>query len=323
MSVRFGVFVPQGWRMDLTEIADPIEKYEAMTRVAKAADAIPAYDSIWVFDHFHTVPVPVHETCFEAWTITAALTRDTQRVNVGQMVTCVGYRNPALLAKMASTVDVMSHGRLFCGIGGGWYEHEWKAYGYGFPETKDRMRNFREATEIIYKMLTEEEPVVEGKHYRIERPINEPRGARQPHTSLWIGGGGEQVTLKLVAKYGDACNFNSDPATMRHKYEVLRGHCEAVGRNYDDIIRSTDINVFPLRAGEDAETATAKFRATLGMSLENLRNTARVGSADEIIEYVQSLVDAGANYVVVTLPRLAYDLEPLHRFAEEIIPHIR
>src|SRR5690348_12741431 len=110
MAVRFGVFVPQGWRMDLMEIKDPVEKYEAMTRVAKAADALPQFDSIWLYDHFHTVPRPVRETVFEAWTTTAALTRDTQRVHVGQMVTCNGYRNPALLAKMASTVDVMSHG---------------------------------------------------------------------------------------------------------------------------------------------------------------------------------------------------------------------
>ena len=129
------------------------------------------------------------------------------------------------------------------------------------------------------------------------------------------------MTLKLVAQYGDACNFNSDPATMRHKYEVLREHCEAIGRDYDDIIRSTDINVFPLRAGEDPEAATAKQRAATGMSLENLRNIARVGTSEEIIAYIQSLVDAGANYVIVTLPRLAYDLEPLHRFAEEVIPH--
>jgi len=251
MAVQFGVFVPQGWRMDLVEIKDPIEKYEAMTRVAKAADATPIFDSIWVFDHFHTVPTPELETVFEAWTITAALARDTQRVNVGQMVTCLGYRNPALLAKIASTVDVLSHGRLYCGIGAGWYEHEWLAYGYGFPDTRDRMRAFREATEILVKMWTEDYPEFKGEYHSIDKPINEPKGVRKPYPSLWIGGSGEQVTLKLVAKYGNACNVGGDPDTLRHKFGVLRQHCERVGRNYDEIIRSSNVNIFPIEAGAD------------------------------------------------------------------------
>src|SRR5215211_5652332 len=126
MPVRFGVFVPQGWRMDLTEIDDPIEQYETMTRVARVADE-GGWDSIWVFDHFHTVPTPELETCFECWTITATLARDTQNVKIGQMVGCNGYRHPALYAKIASTVDVASHDRLYAGIGAGWYEHERRA----------------------------------------------------------------------------------------------------------------------------------------------------------------------------------------------------
>src|SRR5262245_25665162 len=242
MTVRFGTFVPQGWRMDLVEIADPEEKYEAMTRVARAADALPAYDSIWVFDHFHTVPVPTHETTFQAWPITAALARDTQRVNVGQMVTCIGYRSPALLAKMASTVDVMSHGRLYCGIGAGWYEHEWRAYGYGFPDTPERMRMFREAVEIIHKMWTEDYPVFQGQHYQIDKPINEPKGAQKPHIPLWIAGGGERVTLKLVAKWGDACNIGRQPEPIKHKLEVLKRHCDDIGRDYDEIIKSAELD---------------------------------------------------------------------------------
>jgi alkanesulfonate monooxygenase SsuD/methylene tetrahydromethanopterin reductase-like flavin-dependent oxidoreductase (luciferase family) len=175
MTIQWGMFVPQGWRMDLVEINDPIEQYEAMTRVGLVAEA-SGYDSIWVYDHFHTVPTPELETCFEAWTITAGLARDTSRVKIGQMVTCNGYRNPALLAKMASTVDVMSHGRLLFGLGAGWYEHEWRAYGYGFPDTPDRMRAFREACGIIHAMWTEEYPEFQGKYYTIDKPINEPRG---------------------------------------------------------------------------------------------------------------------------------------------------
>ena len=117
--IRFGVFVPQGWKMDLVDIAEPVEKYEAMTRVAQEAERL-GFDSIWVYDHFHTVPTPTLETTFECWSITAGLARDTRRVKIGQMVTCNGYRNPALLAKIASTADVLSHGRLLFGLGAGW-----------------------------------------------------------------------------------------------------------------------------------------------------------------------------------------------------------
>ena len=320
MSVRFGVFVPQGWKLDLVDIHDPVEQYEAMTRVAREADGIADFDSIWVYDHFHTVPRPTLETTFEAWMSTAGLVRDTTRINVGQMVTCNGYRNPALLAKMASTVDVMSHGRLYCGFGAGWYEHEWRAYGYGFPETRERMRAFREATEILVKMWTEDYPTFAGEHYTIDKPINEPKGVRKPYPSLWIGGSGEQVTLKLVAKYANACNIGGNPDTIRHKLDVLRGHCETVGRNYDDIIKSTSLNVFLLKPGEDAREATAPVKRATGTSFEELEDQATVGTPEQVAEEIRALAAAGVDYFIVYMPLLAYDTERMHRFAAEVIP---
>src|SRR4029450_3395748 len=156
-----------------------------MTRVAQTADET-GFASVWLVDHFHTIPHPSQEVTFECWTTTAALARDTKRVKVGQMVTCNGYRNPALLAKIASTVDVMSHGRLYFGLGAGWYEHEWLAYGYGFPETRERMGMFREACEIVHKMWTEDYPVFQGKYYTIDKPINEPKGVQRPNPPFSI-----------------------------------------------------------------------------------------------------------------------------------------
>src|SRR5690606_25081877 len=163
--------------MDLVEIADPVEQYEAMTAVAKAADAGP-WATIRGYDHFHTVPDPTPTTTVECWTITSTPVRDTQRVNVGQVVGCNRDRHPAPYPKMASTVDVASHGRLYAGIGAGWYEHEWRAYGHEWPELKDRMGAFREAVQIVHAMWTEDNPTFSGKYYSIDGPYNEPKGVR-------------------------------------------------------------------------------------------------------------------------------------------------
>ncbi len=318
MAVTFGLFVPQGWKMDLVGIPDPVAQYAAMTAVAKDADAGP-WDSVWVYDHFHTVPEPTMETTFECWTVSATLARDTRRVRIGQMVGCNGYRNPALYAKIASTVDVASQGRLNAGIGAGWYEHEWKAYGYGFPEIPERMRMFREGVEIIHKMWTQDTPISQGRHYTIDGPINEPKSAVPGRKiQLWIGGGGEKVTLKLVAQYGDACNVGRDAETCRHKLEVLKGHCEAVGRNYDEIIKSAEADIVLLREGDDPETATAHLRGE--QPFDQFANGKVVGPPHVVRAHIEALVDAGIDYVIVYMPNLAHDREPIGRFAEEIIP---
>ncbi len=319
MAVKFGVFVPQGWRMDLVEINDPYQKYEAMTRVAKVAEESGGYDSVWVYDHFHTVPTPEKEAVFECWTATAGLSRDTSTIKIGQMVTCNGYRNPALLAKIASTVDAMSNGRLLFGLGAGWYEHEWRAYGYGFPEVPERMRAFREACEIIHRMWTEDEPVFKGEFYAIDRPINEPKGVRKPHPSFWIGGSGEKVTLKLVARWGDACNVFGGPDRLRHKFDVLKRHCDDIGRDYDDITRSTAINAYLIEEGEDPEEATALARGET--SYDEYSNQYMVGAAEEITERLQPRVEAGVDYFIVYMPRVAYEPDMVERFAQEVIPN--
>ncbi|WP_328525920.1 LLM class F420-dependent oxidoreductase [Kribbella sp. NBC_00359] len=311
MTTRFGIFVPQGWKMDLAQIADPIEQWEAMTSVAKRADD-QSWDSIWLFDHFHTVPEPSDNTTFECWSATAALARDTERVNIGQMVGCNGYRNPALYAKIASTVDVASHGRLYAGIGAGWYEHEWKAYGYDWTDIPPRMAAFREATEIIYKMWTEDKPVFNGKYYSIDAPINEPKGVRKPHPSFWIGGGGPKVTLKLVAEYGDAANIGGgNPEVIREKAAILRDHCQKVGRDYDEIIKSTSFNVFPIDKGDDPQRATEK---ALGpMDREKFDNDNLIGTEDEIADKVEASLEAGADYIIFYVPGVAYDLDLVDR----------
>ena len=311
MSLKFGVSLPQGWTMDLADIKDPVEAYEAMTRVAQTADEL-GFFSVGLADHFHTVPQPVQEKAFECWATTAALARDTKRVRIGQ-VTCNGYRNPALLAHMASTVDVLSHGRLDFGIGAGWYEHEYRAYGYDYPDTPGRLSRLREAVQIILAMWTQEEPVFEGKYYQIHGPINQPKGVQKPHIPLLIAGGGEQVTLKLVAQYADVCNIYGDLETLQRKFAILKQHCEAVGRDYNSIRRTSGAIC---AIGETEEQAQAKIPAALAG--RSLLAGAIMGTPDTIRQRLDELEAIGVQEVWLSFPDVL-DLEPLRFFAREFL----
>ena len=313
MAMKFGVLVPQGWRMDLVGIDDPVEAYETMTRVAVEAETL-GFDSIWLFDHFHTVPVPTQEVTFECWTSTAALARDTKRVRIGQMVTCNGYRNPALLAKMASTVDVLSHGRLDFGIGAGWYEHEFLAYGYNYPDGPTRLRQLRDAAQIILKMWSDEHAEYEGQYHSVHGAINQPKGAQKPHIPLLIGGGGEKVTLKLVAQYADACNIGHlDNAGLERKFAIIKQHCNAVGRDYNAIHRTVLFNC--AIAGTDAEAWAKSAPFQRNIPSGRIREQALVGTPDAVRKRVQEIEQAGAQELIVFMPD-SKDLTPLRMFAQ-------
>jgi F420-dependent oxidoreductase-like protein len=303
--------------MDLTEIVDPVEQYEAMVRVAQAAEDA-GLDSVWLYDHFHTIPRPTLESTFECWTTTAALARDTRRVRIGQMVTCSGYRPPAVLAKMASTVDALSHGRLIVGLGAGWYADEWTAYGLPFPETRARMAGFAEACEILHRMWTEDQPTFSGRYYHVDRPINRPRTVQLPHPPFWIGGAGEQVTLRLVARWGDGCNISGTPDQIKHKLDVLRRHCTDIGRDFESITRSTLVEEVYL-VDRESEVASARERVISAMPPE-LGAGVMVGTPTQIAGYFRERVAVGVNYFVVYLRRAAYEPDQVARFASEVAP---
>lgn len=313
----FGVIVPQGWRMDLVGISDPSEAYETMTRVAQEADAL-GYHSIWLYDHFHTVPTPTQEITFECWTSTAALARDTRRVRLGQMVTCNSYRNPALLAKIASTVDALSHGRLDFGIGAGWYEEEYVAYGYPYPGTHERLGRLHEAVEIILSMWTQEEANFEGTYYQVRGAINQPKGVQKPRIPLLIGGGGEKVTLRLVAQYADACNVGGDIPTIKHKLAVLKQHCEQLGRDYERIKRTALIDFCVI--AETEAGVLAKLTPQERDNVEELRQTWLIGTPEQIRERLAEYEEAGIQELIVRFVDAA-KLESVRLFAREFIQH--
>lgn len=309
--MKFSIALPNGWTMNLVGIKDPVEAYETMTNVAKAADEA-GYEGVWLVDHFHTIPTPSQEVTFECWMSLAAIARDTKRVRIGQIVTCNSYRNPALLAKMASTLDVLSHGRLNFGIGAGWYEHEYKAYGYPFPAAPERLRQLREALQIIHAMWTEEEAYFEGKYYQVRGAINQPKGVQTPHIPILIGGGGEKVTLKLVAQYGDACNVGGDQKTVAHKLAILKQHCEDLGRDYESIHRTIGTYCSIADSDEEAMALIPESRRA------GLNDLALVGSPETIRQRIAELEALGIQEVIIDFPS-ATDLTPLYRLAKEFI----
>jgi F420-dependent oxidoreductase-like protein len=319
-SLKVGIFVPQGWRMDLADVPDPIEKFETMSRCAVEAEKA-GFDAIWVYDHFHTVPVPTFESVFECWTSMAALARDTSAIRLGQMVTCNNYRSPSLLAKMASCVDVMSHGRLILGIGAGWYQHEFEAYGYEYPETPERLRMLRESLQVLKAMWTQEEAQFEGRYYHLRGAINEPKPVQKPHPPIWIGGGGEKVTLKLVAQYGDACNFNADVETVRHKLEVVREHCETIGRDYDSVLKTIEFYTI-LGDRREVDRVVSDTARRSGQNESFIRSWYPwFGDADHIAQIIREYVEAGIQYAIVNVPN-AFEGGVIRRFAEEVFPRL-
>lgn len=314
MAMQFGVLVPQGWTMDLAQVKDPVEAYETMTNVAQTAEEV-GFASAWLVDHFHTIPQPSQEVTFECWTSTAALARDTRTIRIGQMVTCNSYRHPALLAKMASTVDVLSHGRLNVGIGAGWSEQEYRAYGYAYPDAPERLRQLREAVQVMLAMWQEQEAHFEGSYYSVRGAINQPKGVQQPHIPLLIGGSGEKVTLKLVAQHADACNVGDDPATVKQKLTVLKQHCETVGREYESVHRTS--TTFCLMADSD-ELALAQIPAQRKARIGNKVTTALIGSPETIRRRLDAYEEAGVQELVLRFID-GTNVEALRHFAREFI----
>jgi F420-dependent oxidoreductase-like protein len=319
-ALKLGIFVPQGWRMDLADVHDPVEKFETMSRCAREAENA-GFDAIWVYDHFHTVPTAQLEATFECWTSMAALARDTSTIRLGQMVTCNSYRPPSLLAKMASCVDVMSHGRLILGIGAGWYQHEYEAYGYEYPETPERLRMLRESLQVVKAMWTQERAQFDGRYYQVRGAINEPKPVQKPHPPIWIGGGGERVTLKLVAQYGDACNFNADVETVRHKLGVLREHCETVGRDYDSVLKTIELYTI-LGDRREVDRVVSDTARRTGQDEDFVRSWHPwAGDAERIVQAITDYADAGIEYFIVNVPN-AFEGGVISRFAAEIFPRL-
>ncbi|MBU1493769.1 MAG: LLM class F420-dependent oxidoreductase [Actinobacteria bacterium] len=315
--MRFGGFIPQGWRMDLQGI-DPAGQWDAMVGVARRLEKA-GYESGWVYDHFHTVPEPTQESTFEAWTLMAALAPATTTLRLGQMCTCNSYRPPAYMAKVASSVDVISGGRLEFSIGAGWYEHEYLAYGYEFPKASVRIGQLDEAVQIILKMWADDEATFEGKYYSVKGAINRPKPLQDPHPPMWIAGGGEKLTMRTVAKYADYSNFGGSPEAFAAKSEILAGHCEQVGRDFSEITRSIHLFCMVDLGAAELERAAAQ----MGSTVDKFRGSAMtvIGSAEEVADRIGAYVEAGCGYFIMNFPDAIWG-DSIEAFASGVAPAV-
>ncbi len=325
--MRFGMFVPQGWRLDLLDI-DPAKHWETMLSVARCAEEGP-WESIWVYDHFHTTPVPTDEATHEAWTLMAAFAASTQRIRLGQMCTCMGYRNPAYLAKIAATTDVISGGRLEMGIGAGWYEHEWRAYGYGFPRAGVRLGMLDEGVQIMRQLWSTGKASLDGEHYQVDGAICRPLPLQDGGIPLWIAGGGEKVTLRIAAKYARYTNYAGILEHFKRKSELLARHCKDVGTDFDAITRSANYNTVIGETEAEVRDQLAwvedRYRRFLPeqevqRNLKPYRQSPAVGTIEQVTEAFTQLRDAGMTYAICYFPQAAYDQSAIKLFQEKVIP---
>ncbi|GAB2563594.1 LLM class F420-dependent oxidoreductase [Nocardia heshunensis] len=330
--MRFGIFIPQGWRLDLVGI-DPAAQWGVMRDLARRADSGDAWESLWVYDHFHTVPAPTEEATHEAWSLMSAFAASTSRIRLGQMCTAMSYRNPAYLAKIAATVDLISGGRVEMGIGGGWYEHEWRAYGYGFPSAGVRLGRLDEGVQIFKQAWTTGKATLDGKHYQVDGAIVRPLPLQEGGIPIWIAGGGEKVTLRIAAKYAQYTNFAGDPATFTQKSELLREHCAAVGTDFDAITRSSNFNTLVGATEAEVQQRLAELEARLvpfigaEAAAQHLKdvfhNSPAVGTPEQIIERLSEVKRLGLGYSIHYFPETAYDTSGLELFEREVIPALR
>src|SRR5436190_3619931 len=293
---RFGFQIPGFRHGDATTN----EMFDRTIEHALAAER-SGFESVWVMDHFWQLPAlggPA-EPILEAYTLLGALAARTERVQLGTLVTGVTYRNPALLAKMVTTLDVISKGRAILGIGAAWYEEEHDGFGFDFPRAGERLDRLEEAVQICRALFRDERPTWKGRYYSITDARNVPRPVRDGGPPIMIGGSGERRTLRLVAQYGDLCNVSGGPATIAHKLDVLRGHCKDGGR-HPAVIGPTRLGTLVLTSSAEETERTTEFLR--GLAGDGFGEQFTVGEAAEVVDQVGALVDAGLDGLIFNMP---------------------
>lgn len=320
--LKFGAFVPQGWKLEYSGVG-AADAWACSRAIAQRTESL-GYDHLWVYDHVETVPRREATHTFEAYTLLAAVAQHTTTIKLGQLVTCAAYRNVGLLAKTAACVDVLSGGRLIFGLGAGWYEREYEAYGYDFPSPGTRIAILDEALTVIPRLWSEETVSYDGKHVRLDGAYCDPKPLQQL-PQIWVGGGGERKTLRVAAKHASHTNWQTGLDGFVRKTGVLREHCDAIGRDFETITRThgPDCRLFDndrdLQRWLDSPGGGQLWGRT--PHDEYVRNSF-VGTVEQVTDKAQGFVDAGCREFVLWF-RDYPGTESLERFMAEVVPALR
>jgi F420-dependent oxidoreductase-like protein len=317
VSIKFGVQASQAQ-----------VSWDEYLSLCRWLDRDTNFDSLWLADHFVTgfgSSFGSEGAYLEGWSTLAAVAQATSRLRLGILVSGNTYRHPAVLAKMATTVDHISGGRLEFGIGGAWHEYEHQAFGIPFHTVRERLDRLDEAVQVIKLLWTQDRPVFNGRYYQLDRPPYNPPNVQQPHPPIVIGGTGEKRTLRTVAKYADVANVsfeNAIPEEVRHKFDILDQHCRDVGRDPSTIRRTVQKVMFLTEDTAVHQRILLGFTAVRGISEAEARRCIILGSVAEAKAQVQALIDVGVQEIYVTQFPPA-DREALERFSNEVIPAFR
>jgi F420-dependent oxidoreductase-like protein len=307
-NIKFGLAIPQGWRggdFPLEEQNNPVRQYEFSKSIAVTADNLN-FDSIYAYDHL----IPhykddIQKNIFECFTLLSATAAITEKIKIGQIVVCNSYRNPSLLAKMLSTLDIISNGRVELGIGAGWYEQEYVAYGYDFPSDVTRITQLDESICIIKAMWTDKKHVsFQGKYYRVKDAICNPKPIQKPRPIIMVGGSGERYLLKVVAKHADRYNlFFGSPEDMKRKISLLKEYCNSIGRDYKKDIQYSVVLPCIIRESEDEVSKVLAQNKRNDKSIEQytqyLVNGIAIGTPEKILEGISKYVEIGVRHFVL------------------------
>ena len=294
--------------------------YEAIRKIADVCESLN-FESIWVSDHLFMTTDSVDIPCLECWTTLTSLARDTTKLMLGPMVSSQSYRNPALMAKVAATIDHISNGRLYFGIGAGWKEVEYRAYGYPYPRPVIRIRQLDDTLQIVKKMWTQDKATYKGRYYSIENALCFPKPIQKPHIPIWVGGTGN-LTLRVAAKHADACNFawTLPLDIFKQKLDVLRNHCIKVGRDYQSIRKSAGVMITMAPTKKEVNHKLAeqeKRRNTPYMRYLSRQRPNLVGTPDVVTEGIREYLDLGVDHVILRF-HYGEEIDSMTLFMDEV-----